>query len=169
MVFVAQRDGAARVHAAAPDRRRDDEPAAHGGEDRAGVQRTGRPRARRVARGRRRLEPAERGNEPEFDTANRATQAELREQHARAQREAAAVVSRRRAPIGCSRLGRSTHRRRRRSSAAELDDVPLEELVPFIDWTFFFAAWELKGRFPAILSTRVRRRGARLTSTRRSC
>jgi 5-methyltetrahydrofolate--homocysteine methyltransferase len=30
-------------------------------------------------------------------------------------------------------------------------DVPLPELVPFIDWTFFFAAWELKGRFPAIL------------------
>jgi 5-methyltetrahydrofolate--homocysteine methyltransferase len=33
----------------------------------------------------------------------------------------------------------------------ELRDVPLEELVPYIDWTFFFAAWELKGRFPAIL------------------
>ena len=32
-----------------------------------------------------------------------------------------------------------------------LSSVPLEELVPFIDWTFFFAAWELKGRFPAIL------------------
>jgi 5-methyltetrahydrofolate--homocysteine methyltransferase len=30
-------------------------------------------------------------------------------------------------------------------------DVPLADLVPFIDWTFFFAAWELKGRFPAIL------------------
>ncbi|MEQ1869635.1 MAG: vitamin B12 dependent-methionine synthase activation domain-containing protein, partial [Vicinamibacterales bacterium] len=30
-------------------------------------------------------------------------------------------------------------------------DVPLTELIPFIDWTFFFAAWELKGRFPAIL------------------
>ena len=27
----------------------------------------------------------------------------------------------------------------------------LEDLVPYIDWTFFFAAWELKGRFPAIL------------------
>ncbi len=27
----------------------------------------------------------------------------------------------------------------------------IEELRPFIDWTFFFAAWELKGRFPAIL------------------
>ena len=30
------------------------------------------------------------------------------------------------------------------------NDVPLETLVPYIDWTFFFAAWELKGRFPAI-------------------
>jgi 5-methyltetrahydrofolate--homocysteine methyltransferase len=28
--------------------------------------------------------------------------------------------------------------------------VPLETLVPFIDWTFFFHAWELKGRVPAI-------------------
>ena len=27
----------------------------------------------------------------------------------------------------------------------------IEELVPFIDWTFFFSAWELKGRFPDIL------------------
>jgi 5-methyltetrahydrofolate--homocysteine methyltransferase len=32
-----------------------------------------------------------------------------------------------------------------------LVNVPLEELVPYIDWTFFFAAWELKGRYPAIL------------------
>jgi 5-methyltetrahydrofolate--homocysteine methyltransferase len=32
-----------------------------------------------------------------------------------------------------------------------LADVPLADLVPYIDWTFFFAAWELKGRFPAIL------------------
>jgi 5-methyltetrahydrofolate--homocysteine methyltransferase len=30
-------------------------------------------------------------------------------------------------------------------------EPPLEELVPLIDWTFFFSAWELKGRFPAIL------------------
>jgi 5-methyltetrahydrofolate--homocysteine methyltransferase len=29
--------------------------------------------------------------------------------------------------------------------------IPLDELVPFIDWTFFFAAWDLKGRFPEIL------------------
>ena len=30
-------------------------------------------------------------------------------------------------------------------------DVPLQALRPYIDWTFFFTAWELKGRFPAIL------------------
>ncbi len=30
-------------------------------------------------------------------------------------------------------------------------DVPIADLVPFIDWTFFFSAWELKGRYPAIL------------------
>jgi 5-methyltetrahydrofolate--homocysteine methyltransferase len=32
-----------------------------------------------------------------------------------------------------------------------LDDVPLVEIARFIDWTYFFSAWELKGRFPQIL------------------
>jgi 5-methyltetrahydrofolate--homocysteine methyltransferase len=32
-----------------------------------------------------------------------------------------------------------------------LDDIPLEEIVNYIDWTYFFSAWELKGKFPAIL------------------
>jgi 5-methyltetrahydrofolate--homocysteine methyltransferase len=31
------------------------------------------------------------------------------------------------------------------------DDYPLAELVPLIDWTPFFNAWELAGRYPAIL------------------
>ncbi|MEZ5995409.1 MAG: methionine synthase [Hyphomonadaceae bacterium] len=30
-------------------------------------------------------------------------------------------------------------------------DYPLGELVPYIDWTPFFASWELAGRYPAIL------------------
>jgi len=30
-------------------------------------------------------------------------------------------------------------------------DVAIEELVPYIDWTFFFHAWQLRGRFPKIL------------------
>jgi 5-methyltetrahydrofolate--homocysteine methyltransferase len=36
-------------------------------------------------------------------------------------------------------------------TGSRLVEVPLDTIVPYIDWTFFFAAWELKGRFPAIL------------------
>jgi 5-methyltetrahydrofolate--homocysteine methyltransferase len=32
-----------------------------------------------------------------------------------------------------------------------LDDIPLEEIAKYIDWTYFFSAWELKGKFPEIL------------------
>ncbi|TSA35197.1 MAG: methionine synthase [Verrucomicrobiaceae bacterium] len=34
-------------------------------------------------------------------------------------------------------------------------DVTLEELVPYFDWSPFFHAWELRGRFPAILDDEV--------------
>jgi 5-methyltetrahydrofolate--homocysteine methyltransferase len=32
-----------------------------------------------------------------------------------------------------------------------IDDLPLGELLPFIDWSPLFMAWELKGKYPAIL------------------
>jgi 5-methyltetrahydrofolate--homocysteine methyltransferase len=32
-----------------------------------------------------------------------------------------------------------------------LDDVPLSEIEPLIDWSPFFATWELRGRFPQII------------------
>ncbi|QNH13172.1 methionine synthase [Xanthomonas sp. SI] len=35
------------------------------------------------------------------------------------------------------------------------DDYPLPELIELIDWTPFFQAWELAGKFPAILSDAV--------------
>ncbi len=35
------------------------------------------------------------------------------------------------------------------------DDWPLADLVPFIDWTPFFRAWELHGTYPAILDDPV--------------
>jgi 5-methyltetrahydrofolate--homocysteine methyltransferase len=31
-------------------------------------------------------------------------------------------------------------------------EIPIEEIVPYIDWTPFFHAWELRGRYPGILS-----------------
>ena len=47
------RDGARGLHRSPPHRRRHDEPRPHGGQDRARVRSARRPRARRVARGRR--------------------------------------------------------------------------------------------------------------------
>jgi len=32
-----------------------------------------------------------------------------------------------------------------------LEDIPIDLLVPYIDWTFFFHAWQLRGRYPQIL------------------
>ncbi|MFN0033011.1 MAG: methionine synthase [Flavobacteriales bacterium] len=34
-------------------------------------------------------------------------------------------------------------------------NIPLEEIVPFIDWTPFFQTWELAGRYPKILEDEV--------------
>ena len=36
-----------------------------------------------------------------------------------------------------------------------LGEVPLESLVPYIDWSPFFMAWELKGKYPAIFEDAV--------------
>ncbi|WP_369944268.1 methionine synthase [Xanthomonas medicagonis] len=35
------------------------------------------------------------------------------------------------------------------------DDYPLDDLLPLIDWTPFFQAWELAGKFPAILTDEI--------------
>ena len=37
-----------------------------------------------------------------------------------------------------------------------LNDYPLESLIPFIDWTFFFHAWRLNGKYPAIFEDPVK-------------
>ena len=31
------------------------------------------------------------------------------------------------------------------------EDIPIQDIARFIDWTFFFHAWQLKGRYPQIL------------------
>jgi 5-methyltetrahydrofolate--homocysteine methyltransferase len=42
-----------------------------------------------------------------------------------------------------------------------LNDIPLEELAKFIDWTPFFHTWEMKGIYPKILQDKIS--GARAT------
>jgi 5-methyltetrahydrofolate--homocysteine methyltransferase len=88
---------------------------------------------------------------PEFDAVNREMQSGVRDQYAN--RQAKPLLSYEQALANRPQYDWDDHviatpwflgRR-------YLDDVPLEELAKYIDWTFFFTAWELKGRFPAVL------------------
>ena len=85
-----------------------------------------------------------------LDADNRELQAKLRAQHEEREKTPLLpyrVARERRTPIDWSGdnvpvppfLG------------ARTVEPPLEELRGFIDWTFFFAAWELKGSYPQIL------------------
>ncbi|MBM3820495.1 MAG: methionine synthase, partial [Acidimicrobiia bacterium] len=94
------------------------------------------------------LNPAQKA---QFDAANRADQQKVRGQHGALKRRP--LLS-----LAAARANRTPLEWRRDVVATPaftgtrlLDDVRVEELIPYIDWTFFFAAWELKGRFPAIL------------------
>jgi 5-methyltetrahydrofolate--homocysteine methyltransferase len=88
---------------------------------------------------------------PEFERINRAAQQEIRESYA-ARRERP-LLSYAQARANSMKTNWDDHviaspwfvgRR-------YLDDVPLQEIARYIDWTYFFSAWELKGRFPGIL------------------
>ena len=88
------------------------------------------------------------GRAQEFDRENRELQERLRAQHAERDRK----------PLLSIEAARANRHR------VSFDDLPappftgarcvepdLATLTGFIDWQFFFHAWELKGRFPAIL------------------
>jgi 5-methyltetrahydrofolate--homocysteine methyltransferase len=85
---------------------------------------------------------------PAFDAANRAAQAKLRDQHAGRKDRPILVIAQARA----NRLKLDYSNPAVPSfTGIKKVDIALDELLPYIDWQFFFAAWELKGRFPKIL------------------
>jgi 5-methyltetrahydrofolate--homocysteine methyltransferase len=87
----------------------------------------------------------------DFDAANRVAQAEIRESYANRRQKPILTYAQARA----NRLVTDWENHVIASpwfvGRRYLDDVPLETIAEYIDWTFFFSAWELKGRFPAIL------------------
>jgi 5-methyltetrahydrofolate--homocysteine methyltransferase len=83
-----------------------------------------------------------------FDEANRIEQQRLREQHEtrRSQPMLSIEAARRnREQVSFGELPAPAFRGVRAVAPS------LAELRPMIDWTFFFLAWELKGKYPAIL------------------
>jgi 5-methyltetrahydrofolate--homocysteine methyltransferase len=94
------------------------------------------------------LDPNQR---PGLDQRNRADQQALRELHSG--RKVKPVISFGEAEANRARLAFDPPLLAKPSFLGRriLDDVPLQQLVEYIDWTFFFTAWELRGRFPQIL------------------
>jgi 5-methyltetrahydrofolate--homocysteine methyltransferase len=91
------------------------------------------------------------GKRKALDARNRAEQADLRDLHGKKRvkpLQPYAVVNARRLELTFrpEDLTRPEFLGRR-----FLDEVPLDEIARYIDWTFFFTAWELPGRFPQIL------------------
>jgi 5-methyltetrahydrofolate--homocysteine methyltransferase len=82
----------------------------------------------------------------ELDKKNRAEQERLRQVHAGKQKPLLTLAEARanRPKLEYEPLKPSFTGRRE-------VDVDLATLVEYIDWTFFFTAWELRGTFPAIL------------------
>jgi 5-methyltetrahydrofolate--homocysteine methyltransferase len=86
--------------------------------------------------------------------------ADLRTEYARiADTHARSEEQKRRVPLAAARAnalkldwgGNYRPTRPRALGATVLADVPLAELVPYIDWSPFFSTWELTGKYPAIL------------------
>jgi 5-methyltetrahydrofolate--homocysteine methyltransferase len=94
------------------------------------------------------IDPARRAS---FDRENRVEQARVRDLH---QAKAARPL----VPFADAVARRPAREWRQADVAAPsftgrrvLDHVPLAALVPYIDWRFFFAAWELPAKFPQVL------------------
>jgi 5-methyltetrahydrofolate--homocysteine methyltransferase len=92
------------------------------------------------------------GKRAEFDRQNRAQQETTREKYAA--RVVKPLLTYEKARANRLRLDWEAHEIASPWFLGRryLDDVPLGEIAKYIDWTFFFSAWELKGRYPGILS-----------------
>jgi 5-methyltetrahydrofolate--homocysteine methyltransferase len=83
-----------------------------------------------------------------LDVENRVLQERLRQEHAARDSKPLFSIERaraNRAPVRFDDLAEPPF------EGTRLLEPPIEELIPLIDWQFLFHAWELKGKFPAIL------------------
>jgi 5-methyltetrahydrofolate--homocysteine methyltransferase len=88
---------------------------------------------------------------PGFDRKNREAQERLRALHTERRQRPLVPIGEARRRGAKLRFGPEEVARPSFFGRREVRELPLETLRPFIDWTFFFHAWEMKGRFPKIL------------------
>ncbi|HKV89086.1 MAG TPA: methionine synthase [Candidatus Dormibacteraeota bacterium] len=89
------------------------------------------------------------GRRPGFDRENRALQEKLRSQHTASRRALLPLDEARskRWNVDFKDLPKPPF------TGVRVVEPKIPELREYIDWTFFFHAWELKGKFPAILES----------------
>ena len=128
-------------------------------QDRAALQRHDRPRARRLARGRRRARrwsPNRARRRADFAAKVAAEYEAIRVERARRrQGRSSSTLAEARANAFTIDWSAYAPPKPARPGTRVFADYPLHELVERIDWTPFFRAWELAGNYPAILEDKV--------------
>jgi len=97
------------------------------------------------------LDPTQR---PLFDARNRVEHEKLRERHEAKRRPLRPLAEARANPVACD-FGAETVAVPEFLGRRVITDDPLQRLANYIDWTFLFTTWELKGTFPQILDDPV--------------
>ncbi len=93
------------------------------------------------------LDPATRA---EYVQSVKARQAELRSSHTRNVRVLCSLAAARRNALAID-WSRYTPPAPVDGGPHILREIPVEELIPYIDWSMFLYAWDLKGRYPDVL------------------
>jgi len=86
----------------------------------------------------------------DFDERNRADQEKLRQLHAGKQRKPLLSIDDARANHSPIEWRAEDISKPPFTGRRVIDDVDIAEVAEFIDWTFFFTSWDLKGRYPQI-------------------
>src|SRR5947208_2419149 len=89
------------------------------------------------------------GRRPGFDRDNRALQEKLRTQHTASRRELLSLEAARESRWQLD----YNDRPKPPFTGVRTIEPDIKTLRDYVDWTFFFHAWELKGKYPAILDS----------------
>ena len=154
MCFVAMEMEREGFELPAADRRRHDEPRAHGGKDQPQLPQRARRSMCSTPAARSASSPSCCRTPSARNTSARSASEYIKVAEAHVRNEA----SKQRITLAAARANKFspdwsgyTPPKPTFLGTKAFTDYPLAELVPYIDWTPFFQTWELTGRYPAIL------------------